>query len=100
MTVSEEGHHRRHDRRRGDVGADRGGSGLSLAGDFAVVSPDVAESYDMIGFDPRGFGQSDQLGCLDTDGLDELLATDVDRRRLSVPGWHVSRSDVLRHDAP
>ena len=56
-----------------------GGSGIELLGFFTLVaSPEVLASYDVVGFDPRGVGQSDPLGCLDTEGLDELLSADVD----------------------
>ncbi|MBM7489119.1 pimeloyl-ACP methyl ester carboxylesterase [Micromonospora luteifusca] len=40
-----------------------GGSGLSLAPYVARSAPTVAEHYDVIGFDPRGVGQSTPLLC-------------------------------------
>ncbi|MEV1171959.1 alpha/beta hydrolase [Nonomuraea sp. NPDC049784] len=40
-----------------------GGSGLSLAPYVALAGPAVGEHYDVIGFDPRGVGQSSQLLC-------------------------------------
>ena len=56
-----------------------GGSGVDFTFSLiALGSPELSEAYDLIGFDPRGVGTSDPLGCLDTAGLDELLATDVD----------------------
>jgi len=56
-----------------------GGSGVEFLGSFALlVSPEVSDAYDIVGFDPRGVGSSDPLGCLDTEGLDTLLSTDVD----------------------
>jgi pimeloyl-ACP methyl ester carboxylesterase len=56
-----------------------GGSGVDFLGAFALlVSPEVSDAYDIVGFDPRGVGASDPLGCLDTEDLDTLLATDVD----------------------
>jgi pimeloyl-ACP methyl ester carboxylesterase len=46
---------------------------------LAWLAPEpLAEAYDLVGFDPRGVGASDPLGCLDTAAYDELLATDVD----------------------
>ena len=35
-------------------------------------------SYDIVGFDPRGVGASDTLNCLDTAGVDRLMASDPD----------------------
>lgn len=56
-----------------------GGSGLDFMVGFSWLAPvALGDAYDFIGFDPRGVGASDPLGCLDTAGLDELLATDVD----------------------
>ena len=56
-----------------------GGSGVDFNFSFgALGSPELGEVYDLIGFDPRGVGTSDPLGCLDTAGLDELIATVVD----------------------
>ena len=40
--------------------------------------PDVLESYDLVGFDPRGVGASAPVECLDTAGVDALLAVDPD----------------------
>ncbi|PYC65483.1 alpha/beta hydrolase [Micromonospora arborensis] len=40
-----------------------GGSGLSLAPYVARSAPTLAEHYDVIGFDPRGVGQSTPLLC-------------------------------------
>ncbi len=54
-----------------------GASGVEYAkqavGQFGT---DVLESYDLVGFDPRGVGGSAPLDCLDTAGVDELLASD------------------------
>lgn len=38
----------------------------------------ILEAFDIVGFDPRGVGQSDPLECLDDAGLDEYVAADVD----------------------
>lgn len=54
-----------------------GGSGVDyamMAG--AVVSPAVRESYDIVGFDPRGVGRSAPVSCLSDAELDELLGSD------------------------
>jgi pimeloyl-ACP methyl ester carboxylesterase len=56
-----------------------GGSGIEFLSAFRLlVAEQVAAAYDIVGFDPRGVGASDPLGCLDTKDLDTLLATDVD----------------------
>ncbi|MEZ0165524.1 alpha/beta hydrolase [Kineococcus sp. LSe6-4] len=41
-----------------------------------VVSPDVRDHFDVVGFDPRGVGSSDPLRCLTDAEVDEFLATD------------------------
>ncbi|MFG1608215.1 alpha/beta hydrolase [Actinoplanes sp. NPDC049265] len=40
-----------------------GGSGLAWGAAMAVRSPELAASYDFIGFDPRGVGASTPLSC-------------------------------------
>lgn len=54
-----------------------GGSGI----DFVAEAPDffgdpVLEHYDVIGFDPRGMGQSDPVDCLSDADLDAMYAAD------------------------
>ncbi|NGN91748.1 alpha/beta hydrolase [Nocardioides sp. KC13] len=56
-----------------------GGSGI----DYALYnnqsfSPAVRDSYDIIGFDPRGVGQSTPVDCLDDKALDAYVAVDPD----------------------
>ena len=56
-----------------------GGSGIAYAeARSAAWSLDLMRHYDVVGFDPRGVGQSTPLHCLGTRGTDELLATDPD----------------------
>ena len=54
-----------------------GGSGLEYA-QYAsfVFSPQVRASYDIIGFDPRGIGQSSPVGCLTDSDMNLLFADD------------------------
>jgi pimeloyl-ACP methyl ester carboxylesterase len=56
-----------------------GGSGVSYAaaGSLQFGTP-LSRTFDIVGFDPRGVGQSDPLECLDTGQLDALLAFDPD----------------------
>ena len=54
-----------------------GGSGLDYArGGETVASPDVLKRYDLVGFDPRGVGQSTPLDCIDDSQLDDFLSID------------------------
>ena len=56
-----------------------GGSGVSYAaaGSLQFGTP-LSRTYDIVGFDPRGVGQSDPLKCIDTAQLDKLVAFDPD----------------------
>ena len=56
-----------------------GGSGI----DYALYnnqsfSSTVRDSYDIVGFDPRGVGQSTPVDCLDDKALDAYVAVDPD----------------------
>ena len=56
-----------------------GGSGVQFAAAAGVVLGTVLpEHYDIVGFDPRGVGQSTPLQCAGTAELDHLLAFDPD----------------------
>ena len=54
-----------------------GGSGLEFARTPDVVTAQVLEAYDLVGFDPRGVGQSTPIDCLDDAELDVFLAIDA-----------------------
>jgi pimeloyl-ACP methyl ester carboxylesterase len=54
-----------------------GGSGLKYAqGASAAISDAVRERYDVVGFDPRGVGESTPVRCQDDAQTDEFLAAD------------------------
>jgi pimeloyl-ACP methyl ester carboxylesterase len=53
-----------------------GQAGTGFAAYVANSSPILAHAFDIIGFDPRGTGESDPLVCLDTPAFDELNAFD------------------------
>ena len=52
-----------------------GASGADYVADNidSAVQDDVARAYDVIGWDPRGVGQSAPVSCLDAAGMDEYL---------------------------
>lgn len=56
-----------------------GGSGTDYV-EFLTgeMSDEVRESYDIVGFDPRGVAKSDPLVCLDDAEVDELVSYDPD----------------------
>ena len=54
-----------------------GGSGVEYArAARAVLTPQLAEAYDVVGFDPRGVVGSDPVDCIDDSKLDALFASD------------------------
>lgn len=51
-----------------------GGSGVDYANAAeAIVSPEVFQSYDIVGFDPRGVARSAPIKCVDDAELDNIL---------------------------
>jgi pimeloyl-ACP methyl ester carboxylesterase len=56
-----------------------------------LVPPDVAQHYDVIGFDPRGVGRSSAVSCTDAAGLDAFLYGIPDGTRGSAQ-WDESAS--------
>ena len=68
-----------HDR-IGSLVINPGGPGVSgieyaLNAEF-ILNPDVLERYDIVGFDPRGIGQSTPIHCLSDTQQDALFASD------------------------
>lgn len=53
-----------------------GTSGIDFARSPDVVTADVRDRYDIVGFDPRGVGRSTPLECLDDAERDALVAVD------------------------
>ena len=54
-----------------------GGSGVEYARlGGLIVSPEVADAYDIVGFDPRGVASSAPITCFDDDQMDEWLGFD------------------------
>lgn len=67
-------------RRVGSLLVNPGGPGASgldyAAAANQIVGDDIRSSYDIVGFDPRGVGQSSPVKCLSDDELDDFIATD------------------------
>jgi len=54
-----------------------GGSGLDLTAYFGgMAGEDLLEAYDVVGFDPRGVGQSTPMDCGDASTVDAYVVTD------------------------
>ncbi|CAI9400784.1 alpha/beta hydrolase [Nocardioides sp. T2.26MG-1] len=70
------------DRRIGSMVVNPGGPGApgtDYAASAATVFRDpLLEVYDVVGFDPRGTGDSDPVDCLTDEQLDDYIATDPD----------------------
>jgi pimeloyl-ACP methyl ester carboxylesterase len=58
-----------------------GGAGLSFTANLAVQQPQLFAEYDLLGFDPRGFGRSEPLQCLTTTEKLDALPTTPDYRQ-------------------
>jgi pimeloyl-ACP methyl ester carboxylesterase len=59
-----------------------GGAGRTLSAALAIDKPRLFQDYDLVGFDPRGFGNSTRLQCLTTpEDLAALPITPDYRRR-------------------
>ena len=70
---------KQHDR-IGSLVVNPGGPGVSgieyaLNAEY-IVNPDVLERYDIVGFDPRGIGDSTQIHCLNASEQDASFASD------------------------
>ncbi|HTJ66213.1 MAG TPA: alpha/beta hydrolase [Actinospica sp.] len=52
-----------------------GGSGISYATSGDVLDAGLLARYDLVGFDPRGVGQSDPVQCLTDSQMDQFVDT-------------------------
>ena len=83
-----------------------GASGVDYAYNAEYVfSPSLLEKYDIVGFDPRGVGQSDPIRCLTNSQTDASLAADSkpdNKDELNVlirqMRQYVSRCESRTHD--
>ncbi|NUR06355.1 MAG: alpha/beta fold hydrolase [Nocardioidaceae bacterium] len=69
-------------KRIGSLLVNPGGPGVSGV-DFAATAPatfgaDLRQAFDIVGFDPRGVGESAPLACLSDRQLDRFVASDPD----------------------
>jgi pimeloyl-ACP methyl ester carboxylesterase len=56
-----------------------GGSGVDLAAYLSMGLPaEITQRFDIVGFDPRGVGRSDQVKCFSDADLDASFAADPD----------------------
>lgn len=56
-----------------------GGSGLELVENAqSMFGAPLRENFDLVGFDPRGVGESTAVRCYDSDQLDEFYSQDYD----------------------
>src|SRR5690625_6187053 len=56
-----------------------GGSGLEhVEAADSMFSAAVLENFDVVGFDPRGVGESEAVRCIESAGVDEYYATLID----------------------
>lgn len=56
-----------------------GGSGIEYASAGSLqFGSRIASAYDIVGFDPRGVGESTAIDCLGTTGMDALVSFDPD----------------------
>lgn len=65
-----------------------GSSGYDLIADSAkfAVGTELARSFDVVGFDPRGVGRSTAVRCLDPEGMDAYLY-DIPADPRGSDGW-------------
>jgi pimeloyl-ACP methyl ester carboxylesterase len=56
-----------------------GGSGVEYAANAgAYFGPEIRQAFDIVGFDPRGVGESTPVDCLPDERLDDFVASDPD----------------------
>lgn len=65
-----------------------GASGVELIRDSLdfAVGADLIDNFDVIGFDPRGVGESSAVTCLDAQGMDDYLYT-IPTAKRGTPEW-------------
>lgn len=69
-----------------------GGSGVDFVSNPGSFGQSLRSSFDIVGFDPRGVGQSTPVTCYDDAGKDEFLSTDYPY----TPEGLADRQDAVR----
>ncbi len=71
--------------------------GLNQAALLAVAKPQLFTSYDVLGFDPRGYGESTNVSCLSTEQKDAARQSVADPRVRNVKthAYEVSEAKFL-----
>ena len=76
-----------------------GGSGIDYARSAnQIVSPTLLAQYDLVGFDPRGVGQSAPVACLDDPQTDAYVATVPDPQTPAELDQVVSESKLFANE--
>lgn len=71
-----------------------GGAGLTLSAVLGVNKPQLFSDYDLVGFDPRGFGTSTPLRCLTTTEKLAALPTTPDHRERTARTHRAERAEA------
>jgi pimeloyl-ACP methyl ester carboxylesterase len=76
-----------------------GGSGIGYARSAQqIVSSALLAQYDLVGFDPRGVGQSAPVACLDNPQMDAFVATVPDPQTQTELDQAVSEAKLLANE--
>lgn len=71
-----------------------GGAGLTLSVALALDKPQLFSDFDLVGFDPRGFGASTPLRCLTTAEKLRALPTTPDYRERTAQTHRTERAEA------
>lgn len=71
-----------------------GGAGLTLSAILGVNKPQLFSDFDLVGFDPRGFGTSTPLRCLTTTEKLAALPTTPDYRERTAQTHRTERAEA------
>ena len=71
-----------------------GGAGLTLSVALAIQKPQLFSDFDLVGFDPRGFGGSTPLRCLTTAEKVLALPTTPDYRERTAQTHRTERAEA------
>jgi len=73
-----------------------GASGIDFARSASqVLDPSILAQYDVVGFDPRGVGQSAPVTCLDDAQMDAFVAEDPDPQTQAEQGQVIAEAQLF-----